>query len=244
MSLPNHRFAIRVIALILLSLPVSIRAQPTGSAGLLPEGQTLLSLSVTEQRMVVPDRLLASLRVEQEDRDPEALQQRINRMMQQALDSLDEQAGITVRTGRYSVHQYQRQPQGGRSDSIWRGSQTVTLETGDEYDRVQELAGELQDDGFVMNRMDWQLSRERADATRDELLEAAIGRARDQARRIGEALDRKHVEIAEVTVEPDDGGAPVMMRSAAMDRVESSAPSARPGETAVTLTLRVRAVAR
>lgn len=225
-------------------LPVAAHAQQTGSAGLLPEGQTLISLSVTERRDVVPDRLVATLRVEREERDPEELQQHINTMMEQALEHIGEPADITVSTGRYAVYQYERQPQGGRSDTGWRGSQSVSLQTDAAYERVHELTGELQGMGLVINQLNWELSSERADETRDTLLEAAIDRARQQAQRAGQALGRGDVEIAEVNVENGGGFSPVMMRTASMDMAESNAPSSRPGETEVTLTISVRAVAR
>lgn len=228
-----------------LALPASVHAQPQGSAGLLPEGQTLVSLSVTERRSVVPDRLVAMLRVEQEDRDAQVLQQRINTMMERALERIGEPDGITISTGRYAVYQYDRQPQGGRGDTVWRGSQTITLETANAHSRVHELAGELQDTGFVMNQLSWELSRRLADETRDTMLAAAINRAQEQAQRAGQALGRPDVELAEVTVERGADFSPMMMRStAAMDMSESSSPSSRPGETEVTLTISVRAVAR
>lgn len=229
----------------LFPLPISSQAQQAGSAGLLPEGQTLISLSVSERRDVVPDRLVTTLRVEQDDRDPEALQQHINSMMEQALEHIGEPGDITVSTGRYAVYQYQRQPQGGRSDAVWRGSQSVSLQTDEAYGRVHELAGELQGMGFVMNQLNWELSSGLADETREALLEAAIMRARAQAQRAGQALGRDDVEIAEVTVGDGDGPSPVMMmRSEAMDATGSNAPSSRPGETEVSLTISVRAVAR
>lgn len=236
--------SLRVVAgIIVLLLPLAIQAQQSGP-GLLPEGQTLISLSVTERRDVVPDRLVATLRVERDDRDPEALQQHINSMMERALEHIGDPGDITVSTGRYTVYQYERQPQGGRSDTVWRGSQSVSLQTDEAYERVHELAGELQGLGFVMNQLNWELSSRRADEIRETLLEAAIGRARAQAERAGQALGRDDVEVAEVTVENEGGSSPVMMRTTYMDTAESSAPSSRPGETEVSLTLSVRAVAR
>ncbi|MEX1196594.1 MAG: SIMPL domain-containing protein [Pseudohongiellaceae bacterium] len=231
-----------VVALLLQS--VSIQAQQAGSAGLLPEGQTLIQLSVTERRDVTPDRLVATLRVEKEDRNPQALQRQINSMMEQALDHIGEPGDITVSTGRYTVHQYQRQPQGGRSDMIWRGSQSLSLRTEAAHQRVHELAGALQGMGFVMNQLSWELSNRQADETREALLEAAIGRAQAQAGRAGQALGKDDVELAEVTVQNAGGFSPEMMRSTAMDATGSSVPSSRPGETEVTLTINVRAVAR
>lgn len=231
--------------LMLLMVPCFVQAQQSGSDGLLPEGQTLLSLSLTERRDVVPDRLVASLRVEHEDRDPVAVQQHINTRMDEALRRIDPLDDVVAGTGRYSVYQYQRQPGNGRGDSVWRGSQTVTLETDTAYEQVQALAGELQTSGFVMNRLEWQLSNARADRIRDDMLERAIERARSRAQRAGEALGRGDVEIAEITVSAESSGrAPVEMRSMAMDAAGSAAPESRPGETEVTLTIGIRAVAR
>lgn len=236
-------FRIAVLPALLL-LPLSLHAQQPGSSGLLPEGQTLISLSVTERRDVVPDRLVATLRVERDDRDPQALQQHINRMMEQALERIGEPDGITVSTGRYTVYQYQRQPQGGRSDMVWRGTQSVTLQTDGDYGQVHELAGELQGMGLVMNGLNWELGNRRADEIRESLLEAAIGRARAQAERAGEALGRGDVEIVEVTVGNGGGVSPMMRAELMSTAAGSGAPSSRPGETEVTLTISVRAVAR
>ncbi len=231
--------------LMLLMVPCFLQAQQSGSGGLLPAGQTLVSLSITERHDVVPDRLVASLRVEHEDRDPEALQQRINAQMDEALQRIDGLNDVVVSTGRYAVHQYQRQPRNGRGDSVWRGSQTVTLETDTAYEQVRALAGELQASGFVMNRLAWQLSNARADQVRDDMLERAIERARSRAQRAGEALGRTDVEIAEITVDAGSSGSgPVAMRSMAMEAASSAAPESRPGETEVTLTINIRAVAR
>lgn len=226
-------------ALLCAALPVWAQAE-----SLLPEGQTLLSLTVTERTRVKEDVLTASLRFEDEDRDAAALQQRINAKMEEALETLDDETDITVSTGQYAVYQYERQPQGGRRDVVWRGSQTVQLESRDAHQRVQELAGELQAADFVINQLSYHLSNERRDEVSGELLEAAVARARERAERAGRALGRPAVEIAELNIDGEGGSGPMMMRAMSAESADAAAPSARAGETEVSLTIRIRAVAQ
>ncbi len=238
-----HRI-VTVVLLTCITLPW-VHAQ-TGTT-LLPEGQTLITLSVTERTMVAQDTLVATLRVEAEDRDATALQDRINSAMEEALSLVDGEEHITVSTGFYSVYQFNRQPQASRADPVWRGSQSLTLESREAVARVLELAGELQASGFVMNQLSYRLSNQRADEVRDELMERAIARAQEKAERAGRALGRSQTDIATLEVDADlSGQPPGMMRS--MMATESAdamtAPSARAGESEVTLTVRVQAVVK
>ncbi len=209
---------------------------------LLPEGQTLISLSVTERERVQPDRLVAVLRIEDEHSDPAALQNRINERMEQALERAREIDSVAAATGHYNVYQYNRS-RGARPDMQWRGTQTLRLQSQASAELL-ELAGTLQGEGLAMQQLNYQLSDERAAQVRDRLLERAIERARDQATRAGSALDRGNVEIASLEVEDEPGLQQPVMRSMAMDSAEMTAPSAEAQETEVSLTVRVRAVAR
>jgi len=79
------------------------------------------------------------------------------------------------------------------------------------------------------------------------LLETALSSARAQAERIASALGKDDVEIA--IVDLDDisrGGQPVamMMRTASAADMEMATPAARAGESEVSLTVRVQAVAK
>ena len=100
-----------LVMLVLALAPGAAKAQNTE---LLPEGQTLIRLSVSETRSVEQDLLVAQLRVEKEDRDATVLQNAINQMMSAALDQVDAAAisDLDVETGYYSVYQTNRQPQG------------------------------------------------------------------------------------------------------------------------------------
>jgi len=227
----------------LLALPIAASAQ---NINLLPEGQTLITLSVTERVQVEQDTLIASLRVERDNRDPTALQSEINAAMAQALETAEDDPAVKVSTGHYSVYQYSTSPQGGRNNEVWRGSQSITLEAQDAA-RVLALAGEIQTQGFVMSELQYTLSTARADAVRDSLMESAIARATANAERAARALGKNDVDIAVLDVDTAMGYAqPMMMaRGVAFDAVaEMAAPVADAGEAEVSLTVRVHAVAQ
>src|SRR5690606_8279720 len=133
--------------LLLISLTILPATSSAQNINLLPEGQTLLSLSVTERVKVQQDLLVATLRIESEDSNARSLQDRINSAMEQALGKARAVSPVEISTGNYSVYQY-NQGQGSRSNLVWRGSQSLTLESKD-APALLELAGELQDDGMI-----------------------------------------------------------------------------------------------
>lgn len=210
---------------------------------LLPEGQTLITLSVTERVKVEQDTLIATLRIERENADSEALQREINDAMTQALDATEGASDIKISTGYYSVYQQSNEPQGGRRNDVWRGSQSITLE-GKDSQQVLELAGELQGMGFVMNNLQYTLSTERADEVRDGLMESAIARATANAERAAAAMGKADIDIATLDIDAALGYSQpyAMARMNAM--AAEAAPVADAGESEVSLTVRVQAVAK
>lgn len=212
---------------------------------LLPEGQTLITLSVTERVKVEQDTLIATLRIERENRSSETLQREINSAMADALEESDDVSGVKVSTGYYSVYQYTNEPQGGRVETLWRGSQSITLE-GMESQKILDMAGKIQEMGFVMNQLSYTLSTEKADEVRDGLMESAIKRAQANAERIASALGKSDVDIATLDVDTSLGySQPMLARGmVAMDAMEKTSPVAEAGESEVSLTVRVQAVAK
>lgn len=224
-------------------LPLTASAQ---DINLLPEGQTLITLSVTERVQVQQDTLIATLRIERQNRDAQTLQREINAAMERALEEAEDIASVKVSTGYYAVYQNNFGPQGGRQDLIWQGSQSITLE-GKDAQSLLELAGEIQGMGFVMNNLTYTLSTERADEVRDGLMESAIARAQANAERAARALGKTDVDIATLDIDSALGySQPQMMaRGLAMDSMaEKASPVAEAGESEVSLTLRVQAVAK
>ncbi|MDT8427629.1 MAG: SIMPL domain-containing protein [Pseudomonadales bacterium] len=242
-----QRFYGRLVCLVSILLGLSFSLASSAWAqniNLLPEGQTLLSLTVTERVQVPQDTLQASLRIEVEDRDPQQVQNSINTSMEQALARVRDREGIEVSTGTYSVYQSGRGNVGGRPDIRWRGAQTLTLESGDSA-QVLALVADLQAMGLVMNQLHWFLSQDAADAARNSLLESALLRAREQAERAAQALGKSGVELAVVEIDtPMSATSPVMMRAMAADAMEMSTPSAEAGTSEVSLSVKVQAVAR
>jgi predicted secreted protein len=224
----------------LLTVPVSAQ-----NINLLPEGQTLITLSVTERVQVEQDTLVATLRVERDHRDAVALQSEINAAMAQALETAEGDEAVKVSTGYYSVYQYNTSPQGGRNNEVWRGSQSLTLE-GQDAAKILALAGEIQEQGFLMSELSYVLSTARADEVRDSLMESAIARATANVERAARAMGKTDVDIAVLDVDAALGYAqPMMMaRGVAMDAMEMAAPVTEAGESEVSLTVRVQAVAQ
>tara|TARA_R110002167_G_scaffold144413_3_gene334638 strand:+ start:52814 stop:53530 length:717 start_codon:yes stop_codon:yes gene_type:complete len=230
-----------------LALCVAIFALPVSAQdiNLLPEGQTLITLSVTERVSVEQDTLIATLRIERQNRNAQTLQREINAAMEEALNESESVTSVKVSTGYYSVYQTNTAPQGGRPDQVWQGSQSITLE-GKDAQSLLELAGEIQGMGFVMNNLSYTLSTERADEVRDGLMESAISRARANAERAAAAMGKTEVDIATLDIDAALGySQPVMMaRGMAMDSMEKASPVAEAGESEVSLTVRIQAVAK
>jgi predicted secreted protein len=243
----NEKFAsvVKYFVVLLVSVTAFVGTTVQAQQTLLPEGQTLITLSVTERVSVEQDLVIASLRIEVEDRDASEVQNQVNTVMAQALQRARDVVGVSQSTGFYHVYQYDRQPQGGRAETVWRGSQSLTLE-GRDVQVLLALAGELQAMGLLMNQLSYQLSTERADEVRDSLMEAAISRAREKAERATAALGKSRFDIAVLEVDTSsDYSPPVMMRAMAdTGSREMAPPSAEPGDTEVTLSVRIQAVAQ
>ena len=229
----------------LLSLCMALAAGAQESMRL-PEGQTLLNLSVTERQQVTADTLVARLRVEGEERDAATLQERINRQMESALEQANAVPGLQVSTGRYSVYRHERRPDGGRPETLWRGTQTLELETDSEPTALQELAGQLQAEGFLVSQLEYRLSEQAAEAVRDSLLEAAIERILQRAGRAASALGKSDLDVVELDMDGSGGASPpIMLRSMAAEADGArTPPSAQAGESEVTLTVNARVVLR
>ena len=98
-----------------------------------------------------------------------------------------------------------------------------------------------------MSELVYVLSTQRADEVRDSLMESAIARALANAERVARALGKSDVDIAVVDIDASLGYSQpqMMVRGLAMDAMaEKSEPVAEVGESEVSLTVRVQAVAK
>lgn len=236
--------------LCLLVMPTAARAE----LDLPPEGSTIINFSVTEKRTMPQDLLIASLRIEAEDKtDPGAIQRKINEAMKKALDLAKADSAFKVSTGSYSVYKYDQpvivnQKTGEqKNDFLWKGSQTIDIESKDAT-KLLDTVGKIQDMGFAMNNLAYTLSPEVIDKVRDELMVEALKKLTAKADIVAKTLGKSAVSLVDVNV---DAGGPVMPMYKAMMGREAMAmdagapmppPVAEAGEQDVSLTVSARAL--
>jgi predicted secreted protein len=242
------KFIICFVSALFFVSPVWAQNIPTLNAG-----ETIISLSATEQKEMKQDILQISLRIEKEGKDSKKIQNEINEAMKKAADLAKSIPEIKVSTGQYYVYSYDPNPQpianfrDAKARMIWKASQTIDLESKDQT-KIQDLAGQIQEMGFVMNNMFYTLSPEQADVFRDSLMTEALKRIKRKAELAAEALGKTKFEIIEVNVDNTYMPTPMpMMRSAAKmemaaDGVAMSAPVAEAGQQSVSVTVTARAI--
>lgn len=218
----------------------------------LPNGHTALNISATERIEVEQDLLVASLRIQEEAKDAKEVQKTINEAMKKAVDLLKKYPDLKIETGQYYVHpdyRYLKRPNQSDQRVIdkWRGSQTVTIKS-KKADAVLEVTGKLQEMGFLTNGLNYQLSPEKYDEVRDNLMESTIKALTERAQRVAKALGKSKVDLVEINVDASRNAPPVMYaRSAKMEMAMASdaampTPVAEAGESTVSMTISAQAI--
>lgn len=238
----------------LLLTAASAQAQENQGGVTLEKGQTMLSLSATEQIDLKQDLLQASLRIEVDGKNAKKVQEEINTAMQKALASSKDVKEVKTSTGQYNVYSYDPNPQPPKTNyrdaaarMVWKGSQTIELQSKDQT-KLLELAGKIQEMGFVMSGLNYTLSPEQSESYRDNLMAAALKKIQVKADLAAKALGKTAYDIVEVNV---DGASPiqpmpVMYKAARMemasDAAGMAAPVAQAGEQTVSLSVTARVV--
>ncbi len=219
----------------------------------LPDGHTVLNISATEKVEVAQDLLLGSLRIQEEEKEASEVQEVINTAMKKAVDLIKAYPNIKVQTGQYYVHpDYRYIKRSNQSDQQvidkWRGSQTIIIKS-KKSEEILEAAGKLQDLGFVMNSLNYQLSPEKYEEVRDGLMEKTIKALSERAKRVAAALGKKEVDLVEVNVDATSSKPPIAYaRGAKMETMALSADMAMPapvaeaGESTVSMTISAQAI--
>jgi predicted secreted protein len=127
-------FRIAVVVLTLVTAAASVAGADEAD-----EARNRVSFEVERSRDVVNDWIRAVVGVTDEDPDPAALADRVNRTMAWALEKARERSGVAVRSGGYRTVPIDRK---GRLRH-WRATQDLVLEGGD-TSAVSGLVGELQ----------------------------------------------------------------------------------------------------
>jgi uncharacterized protein YggE len=238
-----------VALLTALSVNLSALAQDTAPP---PKSETTLLFSVTEQVEVEQDILVASLRFEKEAKTSKEVQKTINEKMTSALEHIKKIPSLKVETGQYYVSpQYRYATTQDTSQQIldkWQGSQTLTIQS-DAPEDVLQASASLQEMGFAMNHLGYQLSPKKYEEARDGLMEKTLISLTTRAKRIGKTLDKPTVDLVEVTISDSYPNPPPHYALGASAMISKSSdsvptPSAEAGETTVSLTVNAKAVIR
>ncbi len=218
-------------------------------------GQIVLNVSATEHDTVQQDVLTASLRYEAEGEDSKALQGAINGVMAKALAKAKTHERVEAATDHYYVYIFDpharehpdpeervRDSQKHRS-KIWKGSQGIRLKSSDP-ESMLKLVSELQSMGLQTSDLGYALSPEAFEKTRDALLESALQKLTEKARRTAKALGKNSAELVEVNIDSDyPAPVPMMARAEALTS-EMDTPVVSPGQSEITLTVSARAILR
>lgn len=243
------RIFLTLMLMVLLSAPANAQLMDD-PVFRLDQGESLLHINATERREVDQDLLIANLRIEVEDESNKLVQNEINTAMAKALEIAKKYKDVKAITRGYNVHQYDKN--GGRKNKprhmVWKGSQTVQLKSKNSEDLL-ELAGKIQEAGFVMGGLNYTLSPAKAAQVQDEMLEAALIKLQSRAERAATALGKKKAELKDINTQgnyqphqPVYAARGMMMEMAADAKM--AAPVASPGETTITMNVSAKALLR
>lgn len=212
----------------------------------LADGQTMILLTTTKQVDVPQDLLIASLRFDNEDKTARSVQSSINEKMAVALPLIKKIPSLKVETRQYYV-----QPIYNNKQSItkWHGSQTIIIQS-DRPQDVLQLTSSLQDMGFLVNSLEYQLSPQKQEEVHDGLMEETITAINTRIKRISKTLNKPSFDLVELNVRDNIATMPRMYNKATQAMALSSQadtitpPSAEPGLTTVSLTIDAKAMVR
>jgi predicted secreted protein len=202
-----------LLALALLA-PAAALAQPAG--------ETRLRLGASGEVQVVPDELVARLRVEARGGTPAAAQAEVNRRMAAALATARAVEGVRADTAGYWTY---TDPQS--REAVARQGLVLRAGSGE---RALPLIARLQAEGLQMESLGWRLSDGAARAAHDAAVAAAIRSLRERAEAIARELGLRVVALQQLTVDavPEMRAAPMAAMAARADAAPPPAVTAEP----------------
>ena len=210
-------------------------------------GETILNVSATETIEVQQDLLTANLRTEMEGTDPAIVQNEINILIKKAVEKAKTVTDVKTSTEGYYVYPVDPDQNDksvtAKKERKWRGSQSISI-SGKNAQSLLNLAGELQAMGLVMGGLNYSLSTDATEKSRDSLMEAALNKVKAKAERAGKALGKSNVDLIEISVDSNMPSypRPMMMRAADAVMEKGAAPTAEPGISEISLTVSARAL--
>lgn len=204
----------RRAALALALLPLAARAQAQAQA----QEETRLRLGASGEVRVLPDELVARLRVEARADTAAAAQAELNRRMAAALAAARAAEGVTATTGGYWT-----QPDPQRRDAVAR--QGLVLRSG-AGDRLLALVARLQGEGLLLEGIAWQLSDAAAASARDAALAAAIRALHARAAFVARELGLRVVALTHLAVDAAPEPRAAAMAAPMAARADAAPPPA------------------
>lgn len=209
------------------------------------DGSTVVNLSADARRMVMQDRLQATVNFETEAKTATAAQAAVNAKMQAAKELYSRYGqSIKVSTGNYSVYKTYPHDGGPRpvdqaareKQALWRASQQLQLDSASRED-MQNLVASLQQQGFAVQGLNYYLSRPAMEALRDELADEALATIKQRAQRMAQRMDMKTIHFARIDVggsgQSHEPRMYAMKAEMAAGDASLPAPVAQAGETEV-----------
>lgn len=181
----------------------------------------LINLSANAKTEVSNDEVTAYLQIIRSGTDAAKLGEAVNKSAQDAIRVAKAYKNVEIQTQGYSTQPIYKE---GRITN-WQVSQRLRLESAD-FTQMSELLAELQTYGNIQS-MQFSISDERLEATRQELAKQAIEKFRSQAQAIQEQFAANGYQLVSLSVN-QGGYTPRYMEAAGMrmDAMVKSAPVA------------------
>lgn len=203
----------RIFLLLLATLSFPVLADTTDPT------YDRITLSESARAEVENDLQVAVMFVQREGRSAESLAAEVNEVVNQALERLRSVPGIKVQTQSYRTTAVYRKTE----VRGWRVHQSIRLESRDPK-LLSELIGELQS-SLKVQSIGFQVSDERRREHTDSLIDQALARFSNRAKRISKQLGRAGYRIVRINVNQGHQ-APVVMRHEM--RMADAAPAGVP----------------
>ncbi|MBE0492798.1 MAG: SIMPL domain-containing protein [Thiomicrospira sp.] len=189
-----------------------------------------ISFSVTEQQTVENDRLHVVFAAQYRASTADQVSQRVNQIMQAALNELSTDHRQYAQTGNYHVRpHFQRD---GRI-SEWSGQQDLRLNLPKDNADITGVLSSLQRH-LIYQSVRADISPNKRQQVEQALLSKAIQKYQQQAKFIAQAFNEKHYRLAETRLQPNYA-LPLQARS--LTASDTNAPSIEMGSQTLSVTI-------
>ena len=231
LSQPASRQSVfRCTAGLILASAILLASPATRAEGV-QQPYNQVSFSVSSERAVANDWTTAVIGITTADTDSAALANRVNKLMNEALNTARRTPGVTVSTSAYSTF-----PEYGNGNQIvrWRATQDLTLQ-GSDTPTISRLLGTLQAKGLTLRSIGFSVAKETRARLEDELMAAAITAFRSRAALITTSFGKTSYIIAAINI-GEGGYQPPLLpyaRSSTMLAEDAANPDLEGGQSSL-----------